>query len=82
MSTEKKVVYNIEDIMSLLDIGHARAYALVKQRGFPSIKIGRQFKVPRDAFERWLEASALEQADYLTDKLTSEYDAILNARAV
>ena len=76
------VVYDVEDIMRLLNIGHSRAYALVKQSGFPSIKIGRQFKVPCAAFERWLEASANNQSDFLSDKLTSEYDAIINAKAV
>ncbi|MBR4910555.1 MAG: helix-turn-helix domain-containing protein [Clostridia bacterium] len=82
MDTKKKtVVYDVEDIMELLDIGHSRAYALMKAKGFPSIKIGRQFKVPRAAFERWLEVSASGQEEYLSDKYTSAYDAILNARA-
>ena len=82
ISNEKTVVYDVEDIMALLGIGHSRAYALMKSSGFPAMRIGRQFKVPRDACDRWLEASANNKADYLSDPFASQFDAIINAKAI
>lgn len=49
-------VYVTEDLITLLGIGRAAAYNLVNRRDFPSIRVGRKVLIPRDAFERWLEA--------------------------
>lgn len=49
-------VYVTEDLIPLLGIGRAAAYNLVNRRDFPTIRVGRKILIPRDAFERWLEA--------------------------
>lgn len=58
--SEKKAlqsrVYVPEDLMPLLRIGRCTAYNLVNQRSFPTVRVGRRILIPRDAFERWLEA--------------------------
>lgn len=51
----EKAVYNVSEIAAMLDINLPAAYALVKSKDFPSIRIGRRIVVPKTAFERWLE---------------------------
>lgn len=53
-------VYVTEDLIPLLGIGRCTAYNLVNQAGFPKIRVGRRILIPRDAFERWLEAQTAE----------------------
>lgn len=56
----KRRVYVTEDLMPLLGIGRSTAYCLVNRRDFPKIRLGRKILIPRDAFERWLEAQTAE----------------------
>lgn len=50
----EKEVYNIKDIMQLMDISKNVAYDLVKQEGFPVIKIKSTYRIPKKAFHDWL----------------------------
>lgn len=36
-----------------LSIGRDRAYCLMRNNGFPSIKIGNTYRVSEEALERW-----------------------------
>ena len=38
-----------------LQISRSRAYALVKEEGFPTCTIGGCVRVPREAFLQWVE---------------------------
>jgi excisionase family DNA binding protein len=49
------IILNAEDIAEVLGISKLSAYELMKQKGFPVIKIGRLKRVNRDAFFRWME---------------------------
>ena len=53
-------VYRPEDLCPLLGIGRSTAYELVNRRDFPTIRVGRKILIPRDAFEKWLEAQTAE----------------------
>ena len=46
---------NVKDLQRELNIGRDSAYALMRAKAFPSIKIGRRYFVSEDAFARWLE---------------------------
>lgn len=48
-------VYNVPEIAALMDINLISAYELVKQDGFPAIRIGKRIVVPKEAFHKWLE---------------------------
>lgn len=50
----EKEVYNVTDIMELLDISKNVAYDLIKQEGFPVIKIRSTYRIPKQAFHNWL----------------------------
>lgn len=47
-------MYQVEDIRSIMNIGRDKAYALFKSRGFPSIKIGRNYYILEEDFLAWL----------------------------
>lgn len=51
-------VLHIEDIERILRISHYTSLELVKKQEFPSMKIGKYHKIPRDEFFRWLSESA------------------------
>ena len=58
MCLDKKV-YDAEDIQKLLGIGRSKAYAFLdeayeNQKPFRVIKIGKLYRVPKEAFDKWL----------------------------
>ena len=54
-NNENLKVLQTKDLMKYLKIGKDRAYALMRQNGFPSIKIGKTFIVTQEALETWLK---------------------------
>lgn len=42
------------EVAKNLNIGRDKAYALLKVKGFPSIKIGNQYLVPEDKLDKWV----------------------------
>ena len=57
----EKAVYNVYEVAALLGINLPKAYKMVRQESFPSIRIGRRIVVPKEAFHRWLEQAALDK---------------------
>ena len=47
MFTTYNDVVNVKQLAEMLDIGNTLAYRLVKQNTIQSIKIGRQYKIPK-----------------------------------
>lgn len=45
----------VKDIQKILRIGRDRAYALMRSKSFPSIKIGRTYCVEEEALKEWLK---------------------------
>lgn len=48
----------IEQMSQSVPIGDNKLYALVKEPGFPSIKIGKRYYVLADKVNEWLEKQA------------------------
>lgn len=55
--TESKV-FNVKDLQRVLGIGRDTAYALMRNKSFPAIKIGNRYIVEIGMFEQWLKRSA------------------------
>ncbi len=51
----------VQDIAKLLKIGKNTAYELVRQPGFPAIKIGSRIKTTEALLNEWLTKQALIQ---------------------
>lgn len=45
---------SVKDIATSLGCGKNKAYDIVKQKGFPKIKIGKQYYTPENEFNRWI----------------------------
>lgn len=54
---ELPLTLRVEDLMPILNIGRNTAYELVRSGQIPSIRVGRQLRVPKDALIRFLQAS-------------------------
>lgn len=54
------LLLTVKDIQAsrLFPLGRNGLYNLLHSRGFPAIRLGRRFVVPRDALRAWLEKQA------------------------
>ena len=46
---------NAELLAKVLGVAVSSAYELMHEKGFPSVRIGKRFIVPRDDLKRWME---------------------------
>jgi len=51
-------VYTVKDIQTILSIGKNTAYQLIESKPFPIIRIGKTYRIPKGAFEKWLNSAA------------------------
>lgn len=42
------------EVAEYLHIGRDKTYALLKMKGFPSVRIGKQYLVPEDKLDKWV----------------------------
>ena len=49
------------EVTKYLNIGRDKTYALLKIKGFPSIKIGNQYLVPEDKLNKWIDSKMGKQ---------------------
>ena len=54
----EKATLSVQEPAALLGISLPKAYELVKQPGFPVLKIGTRILIPVDAFKAWLISNA------------------------
>ena len=52
------VTLHVVDLMPLLDVGRNTAYELVRSGQIRSIKVGRGYRIPREALIEFLSGSA------------------------
>ena len=52
------LVLNVEDIADTLAIGRNKAYALVNTGIIKALKIGQQYRIPRDEFVNFIKNGA------------------------
>ena len=51
---EPPLVLRVEDLSQMLSIGRNTAYALVRSGEIRSIRIGKSYRIPREAIEEYL----------------------------
>ena len=47
--------YTVEEIQTILDIGRATAYRLIKRDCFRSVRIGGHIRISKKSFDEWLD---------------------------
>ena len=55
---ELPLMLNAVTVKDVLGISISSAYELMKEKGFPSLKIGSRIVVPKDKFIEWVEQNA------------------------
>ena len=63
----EKSTISVQELSSYMGISLAKAYELVKQLGFPVLRIGTRFLIPVDSFNTWLNRK-IEGGDKDGDK--------------
>ena len=52
---ELPLMLSVQEIAIVLGISKTSAYELVRSNGFPVLKIGSRFVVPKETFCEWVE---------------------------
>lgn len=53
----EKMVYTVKEMAQILCIGMNKAYDLIHENKVPYIRLGRKIRIPKKAFQKWLEES-------------------------
>ncbi|WP_353937245.1 helix-turn-helix domain-containing protein [uncultured Acidaminococcus sp.] len=56
-----KSTLSVQELAAQMGISLPKAYALVKTKGFPTIKIGARILVPTEAFKKWLIRNSMQK---------------------
>ena len=57
------VLLTMRHVIEVTGVSRDTAFRLVHQRGFPSVRVGKQIRVPKAAFQRWLEEQTTTDED-------------------
>lgn len=47
-------IYTVKDVQDILQISRNTAYKLVTSGAFPVLRIGRNYRIPAEGFDAWL----------------------------
>ena len=59
--TEKSVL-SVQELARQMGISLPKAYELVKEQGFPTIRIGTRILIPTEGFRDWLRQKSSSEA--------------------
>lgn len=57
-------ILTLEDLKNTLKLSDKQARALMRTKGFPSIKIGREYRVEEQALIEWMKTTKSIKLDY------------------
>lgn len=50
-----------KEISKILKISMDKTYELIQSPGFPKLKIGRQYRIPEEEFNKWIKRYSYNQ---------------------
>lgn len=56
--------YTADELQEMLKLTPKQAKALIRTEGFPSVKIGREYRVEEDSLRQWLTDTKEIKLDY------------------
>jgi predicted DNA-binding transcriptional regulator AlpA len=59
---ELPAVFSVKVLQNIMGLSRALTYDLVKQEGFPKIRVNKRILVPKDAFIQWLDRQTAPKA--------------------
>lgn len=57
MSQQQQIIrkaYTIDEIVIILGIPKTAVYKLIKKEYFIALKLGREYRIPKESFDNWL----------------------------
>lgn len=57
---KEQLVYTVKELQDVMKMGRNRTLALVRRKGFPAIRNGRTWLIPKEPLKRWLEEQAMK----------------------
>lgn len=51
----------VREVCAALSLGRSKVYDMIQRGDIPSVRFGGSVRVPRHAFERWIEARMAEE---------------------
>lgn len=57
----KKTTISVQELSAQMGISLPKAYELVKEPGFPTIRIGARILIPIEAYKEWLVRNSLNK---------------------
>lgn len=63
LNPSEKLVYNVAELAEILGIGLPAARNMIHIQGFPALKVGGRYLIPKQALQRWLDNRANNQDD-------------------
>lgn len=55
VSTAEVKAYTVDDVARMLKIGRTKAYNLVREGYFKTVRIGNTIRVSKKSFDEWLD---------------------------
>jgi len=56
-----KLVYSVKEVQGILGAGKSLVYEGLRMKIIPSLRIGRRYLIPKEAFHRWLDGGGLSK---------------------
>ena len=57
----EKTIMSVQELSAQMGISLPKAYELVKEPGFPTIKVSARILIPVEAFREWLIRNAIKE---------------------
>ena len=57
----EKTTMSVQELSAQMGISLPKAYELVKEPGFPTIRVGARILIPVEAFREWLIRNAIRE---------------------
>ena len=52
------LMLTMQDVQAITGLSRDTVYTLMHRKGFPKVKLGRIYRIPREAFFAWMEREA------------------------
>lgn len=52
-----QIFYTEEQIKDMLKLSSRKAHALMRSEDFPSVKIGRTYRIAKESFDNWFKSN-------------------------
>jgi excisionase family DNA binding protein len=59
--TEK--TYTVDEVMEMLSVNRVTIYKWIRSGELRAVRIGRQFRIPKDYYDEFIESNTIDNSD-------------------